>query len=88
MSFTVTNWRGWRGIATHPIQEAEERNRAELCIHMATEQVYKLDPKRLYATYFGGDDKQGLAADDEARGIWCAPSYAVGTWSRETLCSQ
>ena len=45
-------------------------------------QVYKLDPKRLYATYFGGDEKQGLAADDDARSIWCAASYACETWSR------
>jgi hypothetical protein len=32
--------------------------------------VYKLPAERLYATYFGGDEKQGLPADDEARGIW------------------
>ena len=25
--------------------------------------VLKLDPARLYATYFGGDDKLGLPAD-------------------------
>jgi alanyl-tRNA synthetase len=32
--------------------------------------VYKLPAERLYATYFGGDEKQGLPADDEAREIW------------------
>jgi len=32
--------------------------------------VFALDPERLYATYFGGDEAQGLPADDEARGIW------------------
>ncbi|XP_059660711.1 alanine--tRNA ligase-like isoform X2 [Cornus florida] len=32
--------------------------------------VYKLQADRIYATYFGGDEKSGLAADDEARGIW------------------
>lgn len=32
--------------------------------------VYGLDPKRLYATYFGGDEKDGLPADDEAKAIW------------------
>lgn len=32
--------------------------------------VYKLDPARLYATYFQGDASQGLPADDEARDIW------------------
>jgi alanyl-tRNA synthetase len=32
--------------------------------------VYKLPAERLYATYFGGDAKQGLPADDEARDIW------------------
>jgi alanyl-tRNA synthetase len=32
--------------------------------------VYGLDKSRLYATYFGGDAKTGLPADDEARQIW------------------
>eukprot|EP00262_Sarcandra_glabra_P004427 TRINITY_DN1544_c0_g3_i1.p1 TRINITY_DN1544_c0_g3~~TRINITY_DN1544_c0_g3_i1.p1 ORF type:complete len:1000 (+),score=224.20 TRINITY_DN1544_c0_g3_i1:2-3001(+) len=33
-------------------------------------QVYKLPTDRIYATYFGGDEKSGLAADNEARDIW------------------
>lgn len=33
-------------------------------------QVYKLDPARLYATYFGGEPAQGLDPDEEAKGIW------------------
>ena len=33
-------------------------------------EVYKLDPERLYATYFGGDESQGLPPDDEAKAIW------------------
>ena len=40
-----------------------------LCTLMVQE-VYKLDAGRLYATYFGGDDKQGLKPDDEAKQIW------------------
>lgn len=32
--------------------------------------VYKIDSSRLYATYFGGDDKLGLPADTEARDFW------------------
>jgi alanyl-tRNA synthetase len=32
--------------------------------------VYKVDPDRLYATYFEGDDSQGLPCDDEARILW------------------
>ena len=32
--------------------------------------VYKLDPDRLYATYFQGDPEKGLACDDEAKEIW------------------
>lgn len=31
---------------------------------------FGLDPSRLYATYFGGNEKQGLTADEEARNIW------------------
>eukprot|EP01025_Chloroclados_australasicus_P014578 TRINITY_DN16848_c0_g2_i5.p1 TRINITY_DN16848_c0_g2~~TRINITY_DN16848_c0_g2_i5.p1 ORF type:complete len:1226 (-),score=185.41 TRINITY_DN16848_c0_g2_i5:256-3462(-) len=33
-------------------------------------EVYKLNPDRLYATYFGGDETQGLAPDNEAKNIW------------------
>lgn len=32
--------------------------------------VYKLAGERLYATYFGGDEKQGLKPDEEAKQIW------------------
>ena len=31
---------------------------------------FGINPDRLYATYFGGDEKLGLAADLEARDIW------------------
>jgi alanyl-tRNA synthetase len=31
---------------------------------------FKIDPTRLYATYFGGDAAQGLAPDLEAKAIW------------------
>ncbi|KAL6494838.1 hypothetical protein OROGR_031638 [Orobanche gracilis] len=33
-------------------------------------QVYKLPSDRIYATYFGGDDKAGLSPDTEARDLW------------------
>eukprot|EP01127_Copromyxa_protea_P001272 TRINITY_DN11306_c0_g1_i1.p1 TRINITY_DN11306_c0_g1~~TRINITY_DN11306_c0_g1_i1.p1 ORF type:complete len:970 (-),score=307.67 TRINITY_DN11306_c0_g1_i1:36-2783(-) len=32
--------------------------------------VYGLNPKRLYASYFGGDEADGLPADEEAKNIW------------------
>ncbi|CAO2824072.1 unnamed protein product [Amaranthus hypochondriacus] len=32
--------------------------------------VYKLPADRIYATYFGGDENAGLAADTEAKDIW------------------
>lgn len=35
-------------------------------------EVYKLPADRLYATYFGGDEKLGIPADTEARDIWLA----------------
>ena len=33
-------------------------------------QVYKLPTDRIYATYFGGDEKARLAPDNEARDLW------------------
>jgi hypothetical protein len=33
-------------------------------------QVYKLPADRIYATYFGGDEKSGLAPDIESKNIW------------------
>jgi alanyl-tRNA synthetase len=32
--------------------------------------TFGLDPERLYATYFGGDESQGLPPDDTAKDIW------------------
>ncbi len=32
--------------------------------------VYALDPARIYASYFGGDDERGLEPDHEARDFW------------------
>ena len=32
--------------------------------------VYKLDPSRLYATYFEGSAEDGVPCDDEAYAIW------------------
>ncbi|OQS03623.1 alanyl-tRNA synthetase, mitochondrial precursor [Thraustotheca clavata] len=32
--------------------------------------VFGLDPNRLYVTYFGGDAKQNLPADEETRQLW------------------
>lgn len=33
-------------------------------------QRWGIDPSRLHATYFQGDEHEGLAADDEARSFW------------------
>lgn len=33
-------------------------------------EVWKIDPTRLHATYFGGDPAHGLQPDDEARQLW------------------
>jgi alanyl-tRNA synthetase len=40
---------------------------------------YKLDPNRLYASYFAGDDALGLPCDNEAKELWCSflPSNRV-----------
>jgi alanyl-tRNA synthetase len=34
--------------------------------------VYGLDPKRMYATYFEGNPKQGVPVDEETRDLWLA----------------
>eukprot|EP01031_Cornospumella_fuschlensis_P049132 gene49132-60140_t len=31
---------------------------------------FQIDPSRLYATYFAGDEAQGLPPDEEARALW------------------
>jgi alanyl-tRNA synthetase len=31
---------------------------------------YRIDPTNIYVTYFGGDEKDGLPADDETRDLW------------------
>ncbi len=33
-------------------------------------EVYKINKEDLYVTYFGGDEKEGLDADEEARRFW------------------
>ena len=38
--------------------------------------VYRLNPERLYATYFGGDESQGLPPDEEAKSMWWVASAA------------
>jgi len=47
--------------------------------------VYALDPERLYATYFKGDEEDGLAPDEEARTIWLKylPSERVLPYGRK-----
>lgn len=35
-----------------------------------TTQEFGLDTSRLYATYFGGDEKLGLGPDKEAKDMW------------------
>lgn len=37
----------------------------ELLVH-----VFKLDPSRLYATYFEGNPKSNLAPDSETQNLW------------------
>ena len=39
-------------------------------------EVYKLEQDRLYVTYFGGDEKQGLQPDLEAKNFWLAVGVA------------
>lgn len=51
--------------------------------------VYKLDGERLYATYFGGEEKQGLKPDEEARQIWSAllhHSFSIAQMDWNLLC--
>jgi len=32
--------------------------------------TYKIDPEHIYVTYFGGDARDGLGADEETRALW------------------
>lgn len=34
------------------------------------QQIFGLEQTRLYATYFGGDEKLGVGPDEEAKRIW------------------
>lgn len=34
------------------------------------DQVFLLDTSRLYATYFGGDEKLGVGPDEDSKKIW------------------
>ena len=50
-------------------------------------QVFRLPAGQLYATYFGGDARLGLDADDEARQIWYAlwtPAY-LHVWQHQAV---
>ena len=41
--------------------------------------VFKIPKDRLYVTYFGGDKKNGLEPDEDARQIWIETGYATDT---------
>ena len=51
-------------------------------------QVYKLPTDRIYATYFGGDEESGLAADNESKNIWLKylPEEKVLPFGCKVLC--
>ena len=50
-------------------------------------EVYKINPDRLYATYFGGDEKLGLEPDLEAQDIWLKflPARKFYYWLRDNF---
>lgn len=50
--------------------------------------MYKLPTDRIYATYFGGDEKSGLAADNESKDIWLKylPKEKVLPFGCKVLC--
>lgn len=49
--------------------------------------VYGLNPERIYATYFGGNEKEGVPADEEAKQIWLRflPANRVLPFQRENF---
>lgn len=53
--------------------------------------MYGLDADRMYVTYFGGDEKQGLQPDLEAKQIWADLGFVIYTvspiWSMGQLIS-
>ncbi|KAJ0401965.1 hypothetical protein P43SY_002012 [Pythium insidiosum] len=46
-----------------------KKEAVDMSFRLLTE-VYNIDANRLYATYFGGDEAQGLPADEETRLLW------------------
>ncbi|PHU02591.1 hypothetical protein BC332_27842 [Capsicum chinense] len=54
----------------HQNPTSDEGVMAVLLNGIGIAQVYRLPSKRNYASYFGGDEKSGLPADDEARDLW------------------
>lgn len=46
-----------------------KKDAVDMSFRLLTE-VYGIDANRLYATYFGGDEKQGLPSDEETRQLW------------------
>jgi len=59
-------------------------------------EVYGLPKDRLYVTYFGGDEKQGLSPDLEAKDLWIQRGVPVNRilpgdakdnfWGKLPLC--
>lgn len=51
-------------------------------------QVYELEVDRIFVTYFGGDEKSGLAPDLESKHIWLKylPSDKVLPLVNKVLC--
>ena len=50
--------------------------------------IYKLDPDRLYATYFQGSEEDGLEADLEARDLWLQylpPDRVIGCDAKDNF---
>lgn len=48
-----------------------KREACEMALSLLKD-VYRIDPRRMYVTYFGGDAAMGLPADMECREIWAS----------------
>ncbi len=55
-----------------------QREACKLAWELLTSSPYNIPPRKLFVTYFGGDERLKLPADEEVRDIWLEIGYGSG----------